>query len=336
MSVKHFIDALLGFMARSGRHLWGTLIGMIALVAFFGWKATISATPLTPGRLLELELAGTREGALTLVRAFTYYGQRELLLNVIAWDFVFIAVYTFASYITLRFFSEAWTDPSRLDRFTQKSILVAGACDCAENFYMLFILSERIGSSSSLLGFIAPLGTTLSLLKWVLILLCVGHIAWLMGEWFVKRQERLLRANRTRFSAPDWSKRSRDPRRHIARLYVLVALGVVISVVWWMTRITVCWGSHGVFAEAVCHGHVLIVALALVACAMLFMLFDDLGTPLRGELKSLRFGRTRATWRSYRSLKGSDFRHTSAAGFLAIAFVVFALLLVVAPFFPLL
>jgi hypothetical protein len=77
----------------------------IAVLAFgamlvLGPKAWPPATPLTPNRILELELAGTRDGVLTLLRAFdgesnrTRTDFRAEIRRSIFWDFGFIASYS--------------------------------------------------------------------------------------------------------------------------------------------------------------------------------------------------------------------------------------------------
>jgi hypothetical protein len=140
--------------------------------------ASVRPTPRTPG-ILEFELAGTEDGALMVLRAFDDAGVLARVNAAIVWDFVLILGYTIGLLASLEWIGRhRLKDPEELMPYAQWGIVIAGACDVAENASMLTMLHLFRGSADPTLGFVALIGALASAAKWSLVFAVVGYAVW--------------------------------------------------------------------------------------------------------------------------------------------------------------
>ena len=182
MSERHLVGPV-GLITRRGNHAWAgspwifLLCWAIAVVIGVLHLAALPTTFTTPSGL-ELELPGTADGALAVLRAFDDAGALTAARVAIYWDFLLILSYSVGFATLLEWL--AARDPDHADPligYAAWGALLAGMCDVMENGAMLFMLSQYDTSQPSL-GLIAFLGTLASLLKWTLLSAVAGYTAW--------------------------------------------------------------------------------------------------------------------------------------------------------------
>jgi hypothetical protein len=181
MNLAAIVNALRAFMQQSGMRAW-LVSGAVVLLALVFPHAKLTGDWIAPNGILELQLAGTRDGALTIIRTWTVQGKVVAATHAIWWDFLLIPAYAFCIYVALRSLSvrTSRASPTLLDRFTAGAIWAAAGCDVLENAGMLFMLGAPTAPAPEWLGFVSSATTLASLAKWTLLFLCTGHLAWLL------------------------------------------------------------------------------------------------------------------------------------------------------------
>jgi hypothetical protein len=171
-----------GVLTQNGKHGWARspwvfVVCLLVVVGLFVSKLPqLPSTPTTPSGL-ELELPGTADGALAVLRAFDDAGVLASARVAIYWDFLLILAYSIGLASLLEWVAARDRRPDALIGYAAWGALLAGACDVLENCGMLFTLSIY-PTPSALFSLAALLGTLASLAKWTLLCAIVGYAVW--------------------------------------------------------------------------------------------------------------------------------------------------------------
>jgi hypothetical protein len=168
-------------LSPNGRYGWmrsGWIpIGCLLVVGAVFRLTQLPVTLTTPSGL-ELELPGTADGALAVLRAFEDAGVLSRAVTAIYWDFLLILAYS----IGLATFLEWLAARDRRDRdaligYAGWGALLAGACDMLEDSAMLLMLGQYPRPSAAF-ALAAVFGTLVSLGKWTLLCAVIGYASW--------------------------------------------------------------------------------------------------------------------------------------------------------------
>ena len=184
-------------LTRNGHPSWARsgwiVLACFALFVCTARVAKLPTTAATPNGI-ELEIPGTSDGALAVLRALSDVRNPDANLDrartAIRWDFLLILSYSLGLATLLEWL--AAHDPERADDLTAYAAwgaLLAGAADVVENLSMLTLISTYQHHPDANLGLPALIGTIASLIKWTLLFAVVGYTAWELA----KRLARLLR-----------------------------------------------------------------------------------------------------------------------------------------------
>jgi len=152
------------------------IVGCAGIAAAVAHLAGLPTTPTMPSGL-ELELPGTADGALGILRALDDAGLRGQATKAIGYDFLLILSYSIGLAALIEWV--AARDPAHADAlvpYAAWGAILAGLCDVGENSAMLTLL--HLYPDTSHLGLVALLGTLASLTKWTLVFAVVGYAAW--------------------------------------------------------------------------------------------------------------------------------------------------------------
>jgi hypothetical protein len=162
--------------SRRFRYSWLALVCLVLVIAVFR-HAQLPTTPTTPSGL-ELELPGTADGALAVLRAFDDAGALVRARVAIDWDFLVILGYS----IGLAAFLEGLAaknhkDTDALIGYAAWGALFAGLFDVFENIAMLRLLAQYPDEGRTF-ALTALAGTLASLIKWTLLSAVLGYSTW--------------------------------------------------------------------------------------------------------------------------------------------------------------
>jgi hypothetical protein len=168
-------------LTRGGRHGWARspwiALACFLIAAAVYKLAQLPVTSTTPTGI-ELELPGTADGALTVLRAFEDAGVLGRASDAISWDFLLILAYSLGLATLLEWL--AGRDPDHRDAligYAAWGALIAGACDVLEDAAMLVMLRSYPVPSAAF-ALTALFGTLVSLAKWTLLTAVVGYTSW--------------------------------------------------------------------------------------------------------------------------------------------------------------
>jgi hypothetical protein len=164
------------------------IVGCLGIAAAVAHLAVLPTTPTMPSGL-ELELPGTADGALGILRALDDAGLRGQAANAIGYDFLLIWSYSIGLAALIEWL--AARDPAHADAlvpYAAWGAILAGLCDIGENSAMLTLL--HLYPDTSHLGLVALLGTLASLTKWTLVFAVVGYAAWEVAKSIVRTLRR--------------------------------------------------------------------------------------------------------------------------------------------------
>lgn len=181
-------------LTRNGRHRW-LKSGWFAVACFSVMVATFSLAglPRTPAipTGIELELPGTSDGALAVMRALddarnpdgTDPHNVDRAQTAIYWDFLLILSYSFGLATLLEWL--AAKDPNKADVLTPYAAwgaLLAASADVLENIAILIMLTDYRHNPRADLGLPALFGTLASLTKWTVLSAVVGYTGWELAK----------------------------------------------------------------------------------------------------------------------------------------------------------
>jgi hypothetical protein len=185
-------------LARNGKHDWARsgwiVLACLAAFLLVAKHAKLPTTPATPNGI-ELEIPGTSDGALAVMRALVDTDPHNLdrARTAIVWDFLLILSYSLGLATLLEWL--ATRDPDNADPligYAAWGALVAGAADIIENLSMLTLISKYEHLPDSNLGFPALISTLASLTKWTLLFAVVGYAVWELAKRLVQALRRKL------------------------------------------------------------------------------------------------------------------------------------------------
>jgi hypothetical protein len=160
------------------------IVGCVGIAAAIAHLASLPTTPTMPSGL-ELELPGTADGALGVLRALDDAGLRGQAVKAIGYDFLLILSYSIGLAALIEWL--AARDPAHADAlvpYAAWGAILAGLCDVGENSAMLTLL--HFYPDTSHMGLVALLGTLASLMKWTLVFAVVGYSAWEVAKSVVR------------------------------------------------------------------------------------------------------------------------------------------------------
>ena len=166
------------FLRASGwRTFWFVIVALGVIVAVGSYTQTTR-----PG-IIAIELLGTRDGALAILRALPVE-DRGPVIKAVSWDYLLIVLYALGGYMAIRLVaSRVRAEGNLLDKKAAGWFVGAGIFDCLENVGLLVILNIHAEPLPPWIATVAPLTTVCSLIKWTLICFCVGHLIWLLLLW---------------------------------------------------------------------------------------------------------------------------------------------------------
>jgi hypothetical protein len=170
-----------GRFTSGGRYGWARspwiVLACAVIFAAMYKLAQLPVTATTPTGI-ELELPGTTDGALAVLRAFEDGGLLGRASAAIRWDFLLILAYSLGLATLLEWL--AARDPDHRDAligYAAWGAVIAGACDMLENGAMLIMLATYPAPSATF-ALAALFGTLVSLAKWTLLAAVVGYTSW--------------------------------------------------------------------------------------------------------------------------------------------------------------
>lgn len=193
-------------LARTGKHSWARsgwiILACLATFVLVAKFAKLPTTPATPNGL-ELEIPGTADGALAIMRALVDTDPHNLdhARSAIFWDFLLILSYSIGLATLLEWL--ATRDPDNTDPligYAAWGALLAGAADIIENLSMLTLISKYEHDPQVNLGFPALVSTIASLTKWTLLCAVVGYTVWELAKRLVRFLRRRLTRSRSKES----------------------------------------------------------------------------------------------------------------------------------------
>ena len=102
-------------------------------------------------------------------------------------------------------------------------------------------------------------------------------------------------------------------RRHNNWLSLILILGGLLLLIWYMARRTVCWGNYGYLERHVgitlCNIHVGTVVALLASLFFAVMMIVEVSNLEYASNAGRSYRRARSLWSGYRSLGGWDFFH---------------------------
>lgn len=192
-------------LTRKDHHRWlesGWIVLACLIVFVSTWSpAGLPRTTTTPTGI-ELELAGTADGALAVMRAMddarnpdgSDPHDLDRARTAIYWDFLLILSYALGLTTLLEWL--AAKDPEKADILTPYAAwgaLLAASADVFENIAMLIMLAEYGHNPRANLGLPALFGTIASLTKWTVLFAVVGYSSWEIA----KRIARLFKGKKS-------------------------------------------------------------------------------------------------------------------------------------------
>lgn len=161
------------------------LVVALPLSLVFGYLATPPATAMTPYWILEFQFAGTRDGALAILRAWQALPNQHIgaVCTSLLLDFGFIICYVLLLVTVLTWLAGTLTltaQPSLLYNAAGWSALWAGVFDAIENLALLSLLSVDVAAAPAWVGLVAFVGAIAALVKWTLVSCAVLYGLWLV------------------------------------------------------------------------------------------------------------------------------------------------------------
>jgi hypothetical protein len=151
------------------------VIALLILTVVTGPRATLPSTFIAPHGVA-LEMTGTADGALGILRALDDERHLADAQRAIYWDFPFIFSYSFGLALLLNWLARYRSRMTQgLIAYAMWGALLAGACDVVENCAMLVLIGRY--PDHAYFGLIALLGTVFSLAKWTLFFAAAGYTA---------------------------------------------------------------------------------------------------------------------------------------------------------------
>jgi len=162
---------------------WVILLG-VALFLIGSVGATIRETTEHPG-ILQLELSGTSDTALAVLRALADADMLGRVRVAIGADIAVIVGYVLALAALLSWFKRnpPHGEPDELLDYAGWAIVLAGILDLVEDGAMLWMSYESLDLPSKGLGIAAFVGTTASLGKWTLFWAVVFYSVWELRKY---------------------------------------------------------------------------------------------------------------------------------------------------------
>jgi hypothetical protein len=170
------------------------IIALLILTLVTGPRAALPGTFIAPHGVA-LEMTGTADGALGVLRALDDGGQLANAQRAIYWDFPFIFSYSFGVALLLNRLARYRPRSSQsLIAYAMWGALLAGACDVLENDAMLVLIGRY--PDHAYFGLIALVGTVFSLTKWTLFFAAAGYTAVqiivILDDWAAREVEVLI------------------------------------------------------------------------------------------------------------------------------------------------
>ena len=164
----------------------GIIVLLLVAAVSFGF-ASIPSQELSLAAL-QFELAGTTDGALSILRTFAGEGILDRVRIALAADFVLIMGYSFGlAGLAWRLGRRNAADPQALVHHIVWGALWAGFLDELENFALIFMVWQFVTSSDPLLGIPALLSTLLAVTKWTFVVGVVAHTIWSAARQVIGR-----------------------------------------------------------------------------------------------------------------------------------------------------